>query len=151
MTFNPLTCTCMVCVQKFEDSLDDLEIYSNKVMDKIRNIDREKEDIDQQIRQKNQSEQLEEKKLHTLRTDESVLKVENFEFKNKLNVRVDIAKLLGRKYALDISLVEEWIDDSFTSSRFSEKVSLFIDVFEPVTKLEWLVSFSEIFLCCSLH
>jgi hypothetical protein len=111
-----------VCVQKFEDSLDDLEIYSNKVMDKIRNIDREKEDIEQQLRQKNQAEQLEETKLHTLRTDESVLKVENFEFKNKLSSRIELAKGLCKKYSLDIAVVEERMDKSFTSSRFADKV-----------------------------
>ena len=120
----PVHISFLECVQKFEDSLDDLEIYSNKVMDKIRNIDREKEEIEQQLRQKNQAEQLEESKLHTLRTDESVLKVENFDFKNKLNSRAELAKVLCRKYSLDISLVEERMDKSFTSSRFSDKVCL---------------------------
>jgi hypothetical protein len=120
--FNPFKFSFLEYLQKFEDSLDDLEIYSNKVMDKIRNIDREKEEIEKQLRQKNQAEQLEESKLHALRTEESMLKVENFEFKNKLGARADLAKSISKNYSLDFSPAEERIDRSFTSSRFSDKV-----------------------------
>jgi hypothetical protein len=112
------------CLQEYSEDLEELEVFSNKLMDKIRKIDEDKRDNERQLGLKQQEEQLEEKKLSTLRTEESLLKVESIEFKNKLSTRLDMARATCTKYNLEASLLDERIEGSFHSSRFMEKVCI---------------------------
>ena len=93
-------------------------------MDKIKRIDEDKKDVEEQLRMKTQEELLEERKLSTLRTEESLLKVESIEFNNKLSTRIKICTEICGKYSLDVSLLNERIEKPFRTSDFIEKVSM---------------------------
>lgn len=119
--------------QEYSEELEELEVFSNKLMDKIRRIDSDKKENEEQLRIKNQEEQLEDRKLSTLRTEESLLRVENIEFNNKLDTRLQLSRTLCSKHEMEASLLEEKIEAPFNASRFSDKVCLNIKTLELVS------------------
>ena len=65
--------------------MEELQTFSNKLMEKIKKIDDDKREIEKQIQRKESEEKREEEKLNTLRSSENLLKVGQIEFRNKLD------------------------------------------------------------------